>query len=126
MRSLLDDVTKIAKQYAADNPSMLVELYRVSDEHCIWASPSHKPILGYEPKELVGIHWKDIVHPADHAHKSIMLNDALLTGGSMEIGFNLVAKSGARRYVKVIDTLYARPDADEKYVICRTTHVGGQ
>jgi PAS domain S-box-containing protein len=123
MKTLLPEVLALAKKQAADDTSMLVELYTVHDQRCIWASPSHRAILGYDPDELVGIHWKDIVDAADHAHKDIMLNDALLTGGSMEIGFSILAGSGERRYVKVIDTLYDDPDTGEQYVICRTTHI---
>jgi PAS domain S-box-containing protein len=123
MKRLLDQVLDLAHRQAAKAPDMLVELYTVHDERLIWASPSHRQILGYDPEELVGIHWKDIVDHTDHAHKAIMLQDALLTGGSMEIGFNIIAKSGARRYVKVVDTLYTNPNTEDRYVICRTTHI---
>ena len=124
METLLLEVLERAKAYASTDPDRLVELYTVFDQRCIWASPSHKQILGYEPDELKGIHWKEIVDERDHAHKRIMLEDALLTGGSMEIGFRLIAKSGQRVYVKVIDTLYSDDDQSEKYVICRTTKIG--
>jgi PAS domain S-box-containing protein len=124
MKTLLPEILGLAKQCAADQPGMLVELYTVPDQRCIWASDSHEDLLGYDPMELVGVHWRDIVDKADHAHKEIMLNDALLTGDSMQIGFHLIAKSGQRRYVKVIDTLYDDPDSEEKYVLCRSTHVG--
>jgi PAS domain S-box-containing protein len=123
MKTLLPEVLELAKRLAAKDTNMLVELYTVHDQRCIWASPSHRAILGYDPHELVGIHWKQIVDEADHAHKDIMLNDALLTGGSMEIGFSLIAKSGERLPVKVIDKLYDDPDSSEQYVICRTTHI---
>ena len=121
--TLLPAVLGLAKQFASRDTNSLVEVYTVKDQRLIWASPSHQAILGYDPMELVGVHWKDIVDPLDHAHKEIMLNDALLTGGSMEIGFNVVMKSGRRRYVKVVDRLYADPASEEQYVICRTTHI---
>jgi PAS domain S-box-containing protein len=122
MKTLLPEVLERAKTYAAADATILVELYSVDDQRCIWASKSHSAILGYEPEELVGIHWKEIVDERDHAHKAIMLEDALLTGNSMVIGFHVIAKSGERRYVKVIDTLVS--DHDEQYVICRSTHIG--
>lgn len=124
METLLLEVLERAKAYASTDPHALVEVYTVFDQRCIWASPSHKKILGYGPDELRGIHWKEIVDARDHDHKRIMLEDALLTGGSMEIGFRLVAKSGQRIYVKVIDTLYSDDDHSENYVICRTTKIG--
>lgn len=127
MNTLLPEVLALAKQYAAEKPNMLVEMYtvhdKVEDQLLIWASPSHRDILGYDPQDLVGIPWTKIVDPADHSHKEIMINDTLLTGGSMEIGFNIIDSKGRRRYVKVIDRLYSDPDADERYVICRTTHI---
>jgi PAS domain S-box-containing protein len=123
MNMLRVETLEIAKQFAALDPQGLVEMYTVHDQRCIWASPSHREILGYDPEELIGKHWKDIVDPADHAHKDIMINDALLTGGSMEISFYILTKSGQRRHVKVIDTLYADPYTEEQYVICRTTQM---
>jgi PAS domain S-box-containing protein len=123
MNALRVETLELAKQLAAQNPHGLVEMYTVHDQRCVWASPSHRAILGYNPQELVGKHWKDIVDPADHAHKDIMINDALLTGGSMEISFYVLAKSGQRRHVRVIDTLYSEPDTEEQYVICRTTQI---
>jgi PAS domain S-box-containing protein len=124
MNTLLAKVLKEAKRHADADPSALVEVYTVPEQRCVWISDSHRQILGFDPEELVGIHWKDIVDPKDHAHKDIMLNDALLTGGSMEIGFSLIAKSGRRIDVKVIDTLFEDAEAEHSYVICRTTQIG--
>jgi PAS domain S-box-containing protein len=124
MKTLLPEVLDRAKTYAAADPTMLVELYGAEDQRCIWASTSHAAILGYDPEELVGTHWKEIVDEADHAHKTIMLDDAILTGNSLVIGFRIIAKSGKRLCVKVIDTLVSDHETGEQYVICRTTHIG--
>ena len=38
---------------------MLVEVYTVHDQRCIWASPSHLKVLGYDPRELEGARVRD-------------------------------------------------------------------
>ena len=43
------------------------DLITVVDPQCnyIFASPSHIPVLGYTPKELIGINAFDLIHPDD-------------------------------------------------------------
>ena len=117
------DILKLAQETAAADPEKLVELYTIPDERCIWASPSHKPLMGYDPADVIGVHWKDLVVPDDHAHKSIMKDDALLTGGSMEIGFKVYAKTGEIRYVKAIDKLYTDLETGAQYVLAQSTYI---
>ncbi len=48
------------------------------DGNLIYASPSHRVILGYDPEELQGKSFFDIIHPAD-------LNEVLLKGSELSL-----------------------------------------
>jgi PAS domain S-box-containing protein len=47
---------------------------------CKYASPSNKPILGYDPKDLVGKSLYDFVHPEDLATVTATIQRAVSTG----------------------------------------------
>src|ERR1700684_717005 len=48
-----------------------------SDGEILYGSPSTVKILGYEPRELVGRNYLELIHPEDHDYSRWALNELL-------------------------------------------------
>ena len=54
------DIHRLVVEHALDLVSVVDE-----DGRVVYASPSHRRVLGYEPDDLVGQRWLDLAHPQD-------------------------------------------------------------
>ena len=85
-------------QVKADNliakyPASMIAILDHSGKY-LFASESHRELLGYEPDELLHLNLRQIILPADMSHVDLAFGDAVLRGKSIEIGTRLVTKSG--------------------------------
>lgn len=67
--------SEIEHQLVTENAGDLIS-YSDANNMYVYASPSHKDTLGYEPHELVGTHLYDYIHPADLAPAGSRPSDA--------------------------------------------------
>ncbi len=65
-----------------------------------FASASHLPILGYDPAELVGRRLAEFITPEDLEHANLAFMDAVIADISIEIGIQLVKRSGDKLPVR--------------------------
>ena len=115
------DALMIAQQEAAARPDMLVALHSIDDAACVWASPSHVDVLGYDP---AGLKWASVVAPEDQKHMMVLRDTVELSGGwSVEAGIRLKTKSGGRVNIRMIGVLVEQPEGPPKYVMTRMTSI---
>ena len=68
-----------------------------------YVSPAIKDLLQYEPKELIGLHSTDFVHPDDIDTVRSMLGGEFQSGpGTATLEFQMVRKDGTARDVEVV------------------------
>ncbi len=66
-----------------------------TEGHIVYASPSHKATLGYDPSELVGVHILDLVHPDDAGTMSAYIRKASETHRADAIRFRCRKTDGS-------------------------------
>lgn len=83
-----------AEQLAANHPESMVAVFKAANGNYLYASPTHREYMGYQPEELLGHSLREYVHPGDLQHTLLGFMDAVLHGKSIELGVRLVHKSG--------------------------------
>ncbi len=65
-----------------------------------YASPSHSPILGYNPEELIGRDAFELVHPDDLAHVKNAFQQVLTTQILLSAEYRCRHKNGSWRFIE--------------------------
>ena len=93
--SLMGEVEKAVRE----NPDAVVCLVD-SDGIFAYMSPSVEGYHGYKPEEAIGHQFTEFFPPNEASHLELGLQDALLTGQSVELTRNVKHKSGGTRRMR--------------------------
>lgn len=77
-----------------------------------YVSPSIRQLTGYDPDEVHGRSYEELVHPDDRAHV-FEQRAAVLQGESIQVCFRLLRKDGSPVWVEVTAQSYRDPGTDE-------------
>jgi len=105
-----------ARRLAHDHLYAIVSVYETDKQTCVWASPSHQPIMGHDPKDMIGHSWMDFVAPEDHSHANLVGADALLTGQSIEVGMRARTTTGHRLNLRGRAWIVPDPDTETPFL----------
>ncbi|HUD11896.1 MAG TPA: PAS domain-containing protein [Candidatus Saccharimonadia bacterium] len=111
------------QQLAASDPAGIVAIYSTTNETCMYASPSHKSLLGYTPEEMIGKKWTEVVAPEDHAHANLAGSDAFLNGKSIEFGIRAVTRNGQRVPLRGTARVLGNPSTGAGYLLFHASAV---
>ena len=90
------------------------DLIFVLDERNRWiyANPSHRDYLGYEPEELEGRELLSLVHPEDHELAERTIDELIHQGLPTTINLRMQHKSETWKHVEAHHALMRNPDGD--------------
>jgi two-component system cell cycle sensor histidine kinase/response regulator CckA len=86
----------------AENTGDLISLLD-QEGRCLYASPSHRNVLGYAPVELIGVSFADFVHPEDLA-LVVEQTARLAKEGKAQATFRARHADGSRRWIETFWT----------------------
>jgi len=118
------DILARAKQLESDSPRSMVAIFAPTGDY-LYASQSHRSLLGYTPNELIGKNlMRDIIDPQDLPHTQLAFMDAILHGKSVVIGVNLRHRSGEVSHVRAEAWYIAEPETSQAWLLGRATPAG--
>jgi PAS domain S-box-containing protein len=109
-----------AEAMATANPLSMVGLFE-SDGTYVYVSPSHNPIMAFDPKEMVGRKLEEFIHPDDSEHTHLAFMDAVLNGHSIEVGVRIFNKSGRPVRVRATVEVVGNPASGNFYMLGMAT-----
>jgi PAS domain S-box-containing protein len=117
MSQLPDIVTKRVRELEAEDPTALVAVFDPFGYY-LYASPHHRPVLGYTPRELLEINLAQVVERADH--NAVFMLRTIVTIYTKPVTFSahLLTKKGER--VKLSGHLYHIRHEGERYFLTST------
>jgi len=82
-----------------------------------WVSPSVTDVLGWEPYDLIGIEWTDLVHPDDRA-MAAPWKDVVQTGGSPDAAtaVRFMTKDGGSKTLSGVISQTVDDDDDDDFL----------
>ena len=90
----------------------------ISTEHrWIYASPSHLSMLGYEPRELVGMATHRLLHPADQLAMERAEFDLLSNQEVQVLGLRFRHKNGSWRHLEASGALLRNSDGNVEGIV---------
>jgi len=94
--------------------SNVTDLIFVLDEQTRWiyANPSLRDYLGYDPSELEGREFYQVLHPDDHSLAERTLDALLHSGLPITIQLRMQHRNGCWRHVEAHHALMRNPDGD--------------
>jgi PAS domain S-box-containing protein len=111
----LDLVIQQARERERLDPTALVSVFDRQGFYC-HVSDMHQRVLGFEPHELLGTHWTEMIDEPDLKHAHVLRTMAELQAGQ-PIAMNFKVKTKSGRVVKIKGTVTFLRFEDDNFLL---------